>query len=945
MKGKTSFGFKRTVFLCFVLVVYLITSMGFTPLLKSVFVYNLPSPAGTAYTDTRRFYEQYIEYANMLTTYLKHKDKEITVDSESFVAYAIENGIQNSIKDRYEEYIAMLKLARIFGEIERAVGKAEPYSKVSYNAFVTKLFGQSFSDGNLHTTHPEQRYATEYHETTEPSPTKVPDEVSDDLNIGETGDVQSSEKITAFIIKYSVTLPDKPDTDNMSRAEELLEQYYNAINKDYYSFDDLADSLYNLYSDTVQLFSEKELIRDYSSDSIDDYYFERMQNTELNILNNFKAGFENAKQGVNSYSNFKYILYDKLTGKTESNFYEGSIKPENPLDIGDAAADFSWMLVFSSEQGLKIGKPVYENGTALTLTPSQYNRNDLADKTISSLQRFCSDRYILYLALPQTFEQSDRLSVPFEDYNYLASTFNSNLILFLIGFIISIILSLALILTSGESPDGGRLYFIDRIFNDIHFIVSGGVIATMIVIVSGMTVSLAENIAIPFIGYDSPEYRFEEINQSFGLIVPSALMIAAAAGLELFSSISRNTRLKRYFSHSLTVKILALLGRLFRKLVKLIKRFFAFIFKPFKRIAQMAKMVTTDSLKALKKNLLLFGLLFVGANGVLILITGIFMVQVIVYGEYGLLALILIGLTLAFNAACLYKIFMFISALDNIAFAASQIALGKYDNVLNPAAMPRPLAGLASDIMNINEGTKAAVETAVKGERLKAELITNVSHDLKTPLTSIVNYVDLLQRSGEYGEPANEYIGILKEKSNRLKGLIEDLMEASKVSTGNVKLNLSPVNLYELAMQISGENSDVLEEKGIEIIIASPEVQPIVLADSQQTWRIFENLFSNVRKYTMPGTRVYVETNVENGYGCFSVKNISAHALNIPVEELTQRFVRADEARTGEGSGLGLSIAESLCELQKGQFTIHIDGDLFKAKVCLPIYRGELPQA
>ena len=234
-------------------------------------------------------------------------------------------------------------------------------------------------------------------------------------------------------------------------------------------------------------------------------------------------------------------------------------------------------------------------------------------------------------------------------------------------------------------------------------------------------------------------------------------------------------------------------------------------------------------------------------------------------------------------------------------------------------------------MLNINAGTKAAVETAVKGERLKAELITNVSHDLKTPLTSIVNYV-FAPAQRRVRRAANEYIKILKEKSNRLKALIDDLMEASKVSTGNIKINLSPVNLYELAMQISGEHSDVLEEKGIDIIIAKPEVEPIVWADSQQTWRIIENLFSNVKKYTMPGTRVYVDTTIENGYGCFSIKNISADALNIPAEELTQRFVRNDEARSGEGSGLGLSIAESLCKLQKGEFSITIDGDLFKLR-------------
>ncbi|HZK21387.1 MAG TPA: ATP-binding protein, partial [Oscillospiraceae bacterium] len=183
-------------------------------------------------------------------------------------------------------------------------------------------------------------------------------------------------------------------------------------------------------------------------------------------------------------------------------------------------------------------------------------------------------------------------------------------------------------------------------------------------------------------------------------------------------------------------------------------------------------------------------------------------------------------------------------------------------------------------------------------------------------------------------------LDVLDEKSKRLKNLIEDLTEASKASTGNIKINREPINLSELAIQVLGEHSDAFESTGLNIVYDAPENEPIVFADSQYTWRIIENLISNVKKYAQPNTRVYMEVYTDFDYGVFSLKNISKNALNIPVSELTERFVRGDSSRTGEGSGLGLSIAESLCQLQKGKFALEIDGDLFKAKVKLPLYDG-----
>lgn len=219
---------------------------------------------------------------------------------------------------------------------------------------------------------------------------------------------------------------------------------------------------------------------------------------------------------------------------------------------------------------------------------------------------------------------------------------------------------------------------------------------------------------------------------------------------------------------------------------------------------------------------------------------------------------------------------------------------------------------------------------------MKTELITNVSHDLKTPLTSIVNYVDLLKRCEIKDDDAQKYISILDEKSQRMKKLIEDLVEASKASSGAIELHPIKINLCEFAAQTVGEYEDELKEKDIDIVLKVPETPVTVTADSQKTSRVVENLFSNIKKYALEGTRVYAEVVEGVSDARLIFKNVSKNPLDISPDELVQRFVRGDASRSSEGSGLGLSIAKNLCELQGGDLIIEIDGDLFKAVVVLP---------
>lgn len=251
---------------------------------------------------------------------------------------------------------------------------------------------------------------------------------------------------------------------------------------------------------------------------------------------------------------------------------------------------------------------------------------------------------------------------------------------------------------------------------------------------------------------------------------------------------------------------------------------------------------------------------------------------------------------------------------------------------------------LAEAINNIGEGLLHAVDDSTKNERMKADLITNVSHDIKTPLTSIINYVNLMKLEKIDNERVQGYIQILDEKSQRLKQLTADLVEASKISSGNVKLDMQVIDLVELVYQTSGEFNEKFEQKELTIVTKLPKTAVLIRADGRQLYRVIENLYNNVAKYALEKTRVYVDIAYVEEKVVFSIKNVSEHSLareNSNAGDLTERFIRGDSSRTTEGSGLGLSIAKSLTVLMGGVFDIKVDGDLFKASITFPQYADE----
>ncbi|MCC0680019.1 MULTISPECIES: sensor histidine kinase [unclassified Clostridioides] len=250
---------------------------------------------------------------------------------------------------------------------------------------------------------------------------------------------------------------------------------------------------------------------------------------------------------------------------------------------------------------------------------------------------------------------------------------------------------------------------------------------------------------------------------------------------------------------------------------------------------------------------------------------------------------------------------------------------------------------LAENINNIGEGLDKAIEEQVKSERMKSDLITNVSHDLKTPLTSIINYVDLIKKEDSIQpEYINDYINVLESKSKRLKLLIEDLFEASRVSSGNIELQISKIDLVQLLRQSIGELEEKLSTNNLSIRLNVPNEKVYIWADGRRMYRVFENLLSNIAKYSLESTRVYIDV-YENGENVKVVmKNISSYELNFDPSEIMERFKRADESRNTEGSGLGLAIARDLVNLQGGKFYIEIDGDLFKANLEFQKYEEEI---
>lgn len=397
---------------------------------------------------------------------------------------------------------------------------------------------------------------------------------------------------------------------------------------------------------------------------------------------------------------------------------------------------------------------------------------------------------------------------------------------------------------------------------------------------------------------------------------------------ELCCSVARYSKSgKKFYKHLLLYWLGFALFHIFKFIIKLIVKFFKAWHRFNKKLFGTFKLYAYKP-KTFVRNIILLSLAFFAGNiGLMIIIVLFFASDIPVFGFIFIVG-DLVANTFALRAVCKY-----FKALDEIIYASSQ----HIDVPMALDTLPQSLKILADSMKYTNAELQNAITKAVKDERLRAELITNVSHDLKTPLTSIITYVDLLKNCDIADPKAQEYIHVLDDKGAKLKRLIDDLIEASKVTSGNVSVNLAPMNLSELCLQSTVDVQQDFDKNNLNLVVKQGEKPVTVTADGAKTFRVIENLLSNARKYSARGSRVYVSVYEQGGKGIFEIKNISAQPLDITPDELTERFVRGDKSRTAEGNGLGLSIAKELCKVQNGELELSIDGDLFKAKVEFPL--------
>lgn len=534
-----------------------------------------------------------------------------------------------------------------------------------------------------------------------------------------------------------------------------------------------------------------------------------------------------------------------------------------------------------------------------------------------------ADNVRLYLAVNPAFSENDVYGTVSENLAGIESI-DANAALYtalfsLLGFAAFAVISVRL---AGNKSNGTvAAAAVDKLPLDISFIL----MAAFVAFLAALVLQFIERESSAIFGYDAGPFYYISLDFYESQWYRNILFaIGAAAYLSILGfsvSLARNAKTGvNILKHTLFYKILMLIGRFFRWILKgfkKIKNFFATLgFLP-KQLDKRAVWAV-----ALFSLFNILGMSFVA----------------LFFAAFGLdftafmCGFVCFVLVIAVDAVCVYKAFQFMRALDRMIDCSA-----KNEPVdIDTAKLPRCLKTLADSLDEKNAALQEAVIKAVKDERTKTELITNVSHDLKTPLTSVINYIDLLKKCEIRDETAVKYMGVIDEKANRLKRLIEDLIEASKVSTGNVVLHKTKINLNELATQAIVEYADDFEKNGLDLIFDETAQKHIVFADGTKIFRVFENLLSNAKKYSAPGSRVYARLYSDNENGYFEIKNISKDPLNISAEELMERFVRGDKSRSEEGNGLGLSIAKELCSLNGGGLTISIDGDLFKATVRLP---------
>ncbi len=678
----------------------------------------------------------------------------------------------------------------------------------------------------------------------------------------------------AYTTMVSISVSIPPDDELFK-----LDKSYSSYEKWNEKYQQLRKALFSIVSDATSTQTITDELEMFCTDRLNQEY---------------DSAVYWAESTIDRYVNLKFILKDNATGNFISN--TGN---ENELNFkSNLNKDKLYYIDFD---GKSLHSPVSEPYNSTNLLKFLNETDILYERNVDEeyLQASFSG-YTLYVKLNSNVVPGDAFYNSVKAYEDVERTSSNAYLWQCVIFSILSICSLTgcCFLCGRREDDSVKLAPTDRIPFVISFLLHG---AVLVALGAGIVCTIAIDYPADFIGDDS----------AFWWIVTSDFIkICIGILAALFSLVS--TSLVLYIARNCKAQTMAnrfIIGYTFKKLSAL----------------KSNHNELSMSVKQLRKKTIIALAGFVIINLILL---------VLCFTDIAVLA---IGAMAVFNTVVVAYAIKYINDVSRLSSIAEQIKSGTFNTVIRPGSFVAPLRKFSVDLIACRDSIESAIDNAIKGEHLKTELITNVSHDLKTPLTSIINYVSLLKMGNIKEDETKKYLDILDDKSKKLQRLIEDLVEASKATTGNIKMTVDTVNLNELALQAVGENSDVLENAGLDLVLTQKEDGIFVKADSQHTFRIIDNLFSNARKYSLTGTRVYVDVYKENEFGVFAIKNISREKLNITPDELTERFVRGDNSRSTDGSGLGLSIARSFTELQNGVFKLEIDGDMFRAIVKLPL--------
>lgn len=644
--------------------------------------------------------------------------------------------------------------------------------------------------------------------------------------------------------------------------------------------DSLEDELYlseNAGGDVLQYYSYDEDAEDEVEDIVTDDTSD--SSTDLDAMSGFESNTdENAGNDANA------LIKGEIPPEGTYVFYRVYTIP----DLAKAFQAASGTSSLTDEQ-MEMVKPGYDELATTAIGRLNYGQSVQSDVYLKNIPTLLSRLQKEADSVTFADGQSDYLWIPYVLVSMLSTMQKIYLPVFLIALILFIISFVFLMTMSGHRREDDEIHL--RLVDRMPYVIY----ATLAFL--GVSVGVVGNVGIVALYYESVLGEAEMITLS--IVVACLWQLLALA-----FSMSTASRIKsgQFWKHTLLHYIVALVRH--------------WLIDPVKNLNRMIRENVNLSVR------LAVGLLILG------------FLELFVLAASGMMGA-------GFFFFFLYKIvetfviYYLVLMAKKLKDGGKRVANGNYDQPIDTRHMIAPLKEHGEDINHVGEGIALAVADQMKSERLKTELITNVSHDIKTPLTSIINYVDLIKKE-EVSEPkVREYVDVLDRQSARLKKLIEDLLEASKASTGNVEMHMEACDAAVMIAQVVGEYQDKLQKQDIEIVVNEAKNPANIMADGRHLWRVFDNIMSNICKYTQDHTRVYVNVEDAGAEVRMIFKNISKYPLNITSDELMERFVRGDASRNTEGHGLGLSIASSLTSLMDGQLTIDIDGDLFKITVAM----------